>query len=328
MTSTAPEVERDARSAGFSLIEAAVVSVVMGVLSLMVVQSLNGLSATQAYAEGQARISTLAQRAMQGLLRDTSFAVKVFSEDLSSAATLAMMDSATLHPLSESRMPVTQALGYFEPDGAGPIETGNVLFMACAQKPVVFEVLVEEELSKLRVDRFCFVAWYLSEGCDSLFDLNRWGSMPLARFLDVASIADEQKRVQACSHLRQEGVLYTWDPDTVGPSAFCWISESGVLIPLGTAEGVPEKVTVDPEQSRFSIFATKAVGVAPNGFSKQVRTPFYAEPRVGFPHGFEVKIDGSGMGRLLLIRLALTSNRLGRLPNSSTVSRLTAIRGG
>jgi hypothetical protein len=104
--------------------------------------------------------------------------------------------------------------------------------------------------------------------------------------------------------------------------AFFVLGADGSISPLPVGGRLP----ADRSASESGIFATRHVGVAPNG-SAAVEVPKFANAKGAFPSGLEIKHDGDGSGDLVLLRLVVaTASGRGRTASAAQAMRQVAFR--
>ena len=292
---------------GFTIVEVLIASAMTVFMSVLIIQAMRSLSSTQAYSEGQSSTTTMAERLVQRVVRDAQFALRLVPENAKSRGFLDAMNLGEITPAPDSRLPVASHLGYFEPDPVGENQTGNMLFMARAL-PAFVAPLASDPMVSVRVDLLRFVIYFTSVDGGNI-DLNRWGSVPIARFQDLDAIDLPGDRTATGMALRAEGVGYAWDTEKPLASAFYRIADDGSLIQLTGSF----QISAESAQTEAGILSARRTQIAPNGALNAVHVPAYAHEAPGFPNGFEVKIDGAGAGSLLLVRLVLLELRLSQL---------------
>ena len=314
--------KRDA--SGFTMVEVAVVASVFSALTLLIVQALADLSRSQAFTRGQARIAETADRVMRGLVSDLTFSVRLFADGQIADDYLGSLAYPRATVTADARLPALTDKGYFEPDPSGKLETGNELFLARYVSPVVVTIPKGTTTQPMRIDTLAFVVYYLRVGADGNLDLERWGSVPLARQDDILMVPVTERQ-GALAQLYGAGVRYAWDTNAPAASGLFEISSLGTMDPLPSSR----KVATDPAQVQASIVGSRQIAVAKNGKVGNYHVPAYASPGVlGFPGGFEVKIDGPPSGKLALLRLVLRSGTGGTNDNFVEVVRMVSCRDG
>lgn len=319
------DVERRSES-GVTLIEGVIVVMMVAILSIMIFQSVRSLAGTQTYSRDQGTVVDLSERVLEHVVRDARYAVRVLCASSEDDDYRAAIDLPTGMIFPSSAYPSFSDDGIFKQDASGAPRTGNLFVAFCAQPTMTLDLSFARDGSDLfRVDMYRVVAYFITEREDDGLDLARWCSQPLARWADLASISDVGRRSLVGQRLLEQGVMMTWDCRSDASEAFQLIDPvTGVLIPVVTPLAV---VVEDPAQSIPRMFEAKRAEIAPNGSgSSRVRVPLYAIPSGDFPAGFEIKIDGSGMGRLMCVRIVSAMRRGDDLVNFAQVSRLVGLR--
>jgi prepilin-type N-terminal cleavage/methylation domain-containing protein len=314
-------------TSGFTLIEVLISVTIVVLLSVMIVQSIRGLTTTQAHSEGQLKVVSLAERVVQDLARDVRFSIRVYTEGDDAQECLAHLALTHDRMPADSRLPVAQNRGYFEPDPDDADLTGNQLLCVTRLPHVDVDVSEARDGSDLqRVDLYRFVVWHLARRADQRLDLVRWGSRAVASHPDLAAMADSGRRAAASLQLGESGVFHAWNPGASAGSEFFRIQPgSGELIPM---DRTSERVGADPEQVQFELLSRRAAEIASNGGVTSFAVPAYAHARDDFPHGFEIKVDASGVGQLVLVRMVVALRQGGHVSNSTEMIRLISLREG
>jgi hypothetical protein len=108
-------------------------------------------------------------------------------------------------------------------------------------------------------------------------------------------------------------------------TAFHFIDPStGSTTPCTSPSQAP--VRTDEQQTQLHLLVRRHAEVARNGSVARIGVPKFAEPTAEFPHGFEVKLDGTEAGRLLLVRLVLSVRSGNEVSNSADVERVVSVR--
>ncbi|MEM7202873.1 MAG: prepilin-type N-terminal cleavage/methylation domain-containing protein [Planctomycetota bacterium] len=316
---------RSGREDGFTLIEVAIVTMVVGVLTTLIVQSLADLARSQAYTQGQTRIAQGADLVMRGIVRDVTFSSHVFSDGGVGDGYLSAMDYPVAEVAPDSRLPLLTQRGYFDIDPAGELETGNLLFVARSQRSLLVDVSGGGTPDERRVDTATFVIYSLNSKLPDGFDLSRWSSVPVARHKDIMGLETVAQRTAALTALYAADVRYSWDAGRPAEEGLFVITSSGQALALP----VSAKIPTDPSQTRSGIISQKNAVIAPNGRVGGLNVPGYAEvTSAGFPGGFELKLDGPTSGKLLMLRLVMMRGRADSRANSAEVLRLVSCADG
>lgn len=312
---------------GFTLVELAITSAIMVVVSAITVQSLHSLSVAQKATHAAARVASLTERTVGRIEIDAGYAMRVFQENEHGRSHLARLDLAAIlapgeAPLAGARLPVATNTGAFTVDPEDAPETGNMLALGRRDGTIRVESTTDETPHPRRIDVLRIVCWFLHDGPDTGVDLARWSSPRLARLADITATGDPARRARLVANLCAAGVRHAWDPAADADTAFSALGEDGAIVPMGAGDLLPP----DPEQCEVGIGATRHIGVAKNG-TPGTDVPMFAHATAGFPHGLEFKRDGDGSGDLLLIRLVLaTTTDSGRQVAVNTTTRQVAFR--
>ena len=312
---------------GFTLVEMVFSAAIISAIVLLMGESIVTLSRTHAFNRAQVRITDVSDSLAQIIGRDVTTSVRVFGKDTDSSAYYASLDLGGLQPVSGSRLPAFTNVGYFEKDRATAPLTGNLLFLGTRGDPMSVSISSLGARETFRVDVLRLVVYLpVPIRGGPYHDFARWCSVPLARVSDVTAITDATKQKKVWSELHASGVAYAWNPSLSRASGLFAISTSGTVSLLATSAKVP----TDKALTRKSLAASRRVGISANVSLPQATVPFYANPIAGkdFPGGFEVRVDGPTSGRLVMVRLMLTSVTEHGLRNYAEVRRLLSCHDG
>lgn len=309
------------RQDGFTLLEAAIVFVVVTGLTAMITQSLISLSRSQRWSERRSVALNKVEKLVQAMSQDLDAAVRVYTESPASRALLARLDLGPMTPPRSAVLPIATERGYFDVDAIGVLETGNMLLIARTLPAIEVPTGVADR--RARIDRFQFVLYCLHRENDRL-DLDRWASAPIARVDDIAAIADAVERGAVVAGLHAQGVPLAWRNDEpVVENAFFQLLATGRSPRMQSSGKIPASAH---EIVRDALLRSRLM-VASNGLTGSEPVPRYAHELPDYPHGFEVKIDGDGTGRLVLVRLVVVSApAVGERPVRAAVERLISVR--
>jgi hypothetical protein len=314
---------------GFTLVELCLVSVALVVLSGTIAQSIRSLARAQSALRHEMKCGALVERVVGRMEADAGSATRVFAEGAEGRAYLARLAVGALlrqtHGiLPGSRMVVPTVTGRIERDVAGTVTTGNMLLLARTDGARTLDVGDDTSGPVLRrIDVLRVVVWFLHAGSPTGIDLARYCSAPLARLADIEAVADPTRRTRLVQALRAAGIELAWAPDAAAEAAFHLLRADGTVV----AQAATELVPPDPEFSEAGILGRRHIGVAANQ-SVTIPVPRYAQTTANFPHGFEVKHDGTGSGDLILVRLVVSApDGRGRSMASAEASRQVAFRG-
>ncbi len=318
------QIRGGGRESGFTFIEMILSAVLLLIMTVVISQSLRVLSRSNAFSESQSRLAEFADRMIHTASSDTTFSVWIFCDDLESDAYLDSLEFGDKAPVSWSQLPKATDHNKVVPDLPGVSETGNMLFLGRNVGALNLALDSGGAGSELvRIDTLRLVVWFLSEGDDGTLDLVRWGSEELARHKDLQSVPVELQD-DLIDKLAARGIRFAWDPGQSFSSGLFQLDVSKGIQPLANDKSIP----ADPTQSRSGLLGEqRRVAVAENNSLRTVQVPAYAEATGRFPAGFEVKVDGVPVSRLVMLRIALTGSTQ-RLTNFAQAFRLVSCREG
>jgi type II secretory pathway pseudopilin PulG len=306
------------RESGFTAVEVAIAAMVVAVMSVLILESLHGVSSTQASTRERTTADMLADRVAQAIARDTKYSLRVYEEGPEARQVLELLD-LDAPPLAQSRLPTATRKGSFAPDPLGQTETGNLLLALCRLPTHTANLAADGDPDDLvRIDSFCFVVYSVVEH-DGQLDLARWSSVAMARAQDVVRITDTERAARLAGRLAAAGLLYTWRPDAPPDAALCVLGSDGKWVPPPSGARLPA-AHLDAR-----LLGARHAALARNGTAR-VPVPAFARATESFPHGFELKIDGDGTGRMAQFRLVLTLQGAGGRNHTSEITRVVGIR--
>jgi hypothetical protein len=302
---------------GFSLLEVAFAVTLIFALTVLIVSSLSQLSRTQAHTRGQAHVAAVGDAIVRLIETDAALACRLFGDDAESTQFFQRLELDHAAVLADSRRPRHCDRGYFDQDPPTQVETGNLLFVVRDAGTHLADLAVSGPPDLVRIDLCRFVVYHLFTGPLGL-DLRRWASVPFALRSDLLSINDPNRRASTGQKLLQAGIQHALDVDRPVGQALWRIDAGGEMVPFAPTE----RILPQPEECRDSLLAARRVAIARNGAIAGTPVPRYAKPLRSFPSGFEIKWDGPGTGRLVLLRLVLQYDEGRGRPNHIEVARL------
>lgn len=326
--------ERRRSEAGLSIVETFIVLLLIGVVSLLIVQAVATTNRANSYCRGQVRLSEAADTVARLIVDDVAASIRLFSDDAPSQAYRDALDTGPVPPLANARRPRFTNVGCMDPDVAGAEFTGNHLLLAQRCKPLTLlaPATVDSPELTVRIDLFRFVSYHPIERTGTTsheLDLARECSMPLAALHDLMGIADVAQRARICVALREFGIRHAWNPTLDRDSGLFRIGSDGglVLLPPG------QKVERDAGQSRDGLLGSRRLALAKNGSVPGAAVPLYAvaSSEAGcpaFPGGFELRVDGPTSGRMVLVRLVLVATTAEGQQNWNEIRRIVACHDG
>jgi len=304
-----------------NMIETMLVLLTLSIMSAMIINSMRRFTSAHAYSEGQARVTEVGDRIVRQMSDDATFASHVFTTSGYAAAYLAKCDLAGLS-LFNPAPPVATEKGYFEKDVAGTPTTGNYLFMAKAGEPFVAD-LSGDRSRIVSVDTFRFVLHAPVNLGGQSVDVARWVSQRVARLADIERVSSSVERTVLGQKLYDKGFRFAWEAGRPTGTGLMAIAASGSLYtPLPS-----ERIPYDRAELRPAMLKLQRMALATNGMLPNVAVPAYAIAQGGFPGGFEVKVDGNALGRMILVRLVVVGAVLDGSRNTVVFSRTMSNRG-
>ena len=279
---------------------------IMSVLMIMVTESMTTLSSVRSEQRTGFRVSAIADKMARRIEEDIEFASRIFVDTVDDAAHLQAMQLGVSLDAPSYRLPALTEHGYFAPDRAVP-ETGNVLMLAKRGPKVSATYLAAD----YHIDSLVFVV-YAPVADGSGLELIRWTSEIMVNYWDIMEISDVLARQDILQQLYDNEVFYCWDMMAEQSSAFWEIGSDGTLTPRSVSNPVTGRE--DPDYSRM--LRARRIQIAENGAEIPHDVPAFAVAETNFPHGFEVKVDGSSAGKLVLVRMVMRS-RDGRVRTAS-----------
>jgi type II secretory pathway pseudopilin PulG len=296
-------IERRIGERGMTMLEVSIMGVVMSLLLVMVSESIAGLSQTRAEQRQRAAIGQVGDRIARQIERDVAFAARVFSASPDGTAYLDSIEIGAALRTSGRRLPTMTSNGLFDRDPAGKAETGNIVLLASRRDRVSVEVEIDDETRTHCTQAYVFVVYSTKTLENGDLDVLRWVSRPLVNYWDAMEIGDERERTAVLARLYDAGIRYAWDPKAARESGLFLLEQAGAL------SAMPTSVLLAGAEDRqiSDSLADRRMRVVPNEGITQLPVPEFATPFGEHPGGFEVKIDGSEQGKLVLLRLVVES---------------------
>ncbi|MHC5065658.1 MAG: hypothetical protein ACYTG5_16970, partial [Planctomycetota bacterium] len=107
---------------GFTLLEGLMAFTALSMLSLMIAESIAGLSRTQVHQADQVRVDEVSGKFAREIRKQVGYASMVFTQGSYGDGYLAAMDSSTTTLLANSRLPLLTDRGFFDRDAPGTNE--------------------------------------------------------------------------------------------------------------------------------------------------------------------------------------------------------------
>ncbi|MHC5064608.1 MAG: PulJ/GspJ family protein [Planctomycetota bacterium] len=318
---------RSKDEAGLTLVELLLSMGALSMIAVVVTQALSGLTATQSSQRSKMHMAEVSDRMIRMIEQDANSAIKVFTAGAESSAYLEALDLTDSPVLAGSSLPLLTDHSYFDVDPVGTVETGNMILLGRNKDALLLRCeSLAAPSSRMRFDTFALVLYHLTKAADGQLDLARWESVPMASYVDLASIEDPDLKDEVLQKLYALGMRFALDPTQSANQGIFEIGDSGSLNALAPGKRIPPQ----PRLCQKAMFNPRWIQVASNGTHRNIAVPAYAQPvdNPSFPAGFEVKVDGRVTGKLMMLRMVLTSSPVAR---QKTVKELTSVincRGG
>ncbi|MCU0865114.1 MAG: hypothetical protein MUC36_15105 [Planctomycetes bacterium] len=314
--------------AGFSLLELAVASSLLGMMVFAVSTLALSGSDAQEYARRLTRATEITQDLVDDMRLEMVSCVRVFGNDAEGNANLAVLDlTGAPAPIALRRLPTVSANETIRKDTAGAEITGNSLFFT---KLAWSDRFVCTSGRDYMVDVYRWVHYYLTPedggpqaGSPIGLNLVRVTTEPLIDASGIDRIVDPDDRAEVLLH------LWNATPDASGqthtPSEVVWRrgalpSVAGTLRHIDSADGTLSDTPLTPrtapwrvrrsEQNVSGLLSYRHHSVASN-FARPSfgvgRFSMISNTGTGFPHGFEVQVVGPSAARQVLLHLVVSS---------------------
>lgn len=305
--------------AGMSMIEVMILAVVISLLMVVMTESLASLSTVRIEQKTHFRTGEVADHIARRIQSDVHLATRIFGNGVDDIDYLRSMAIGPGLLRTGRRLPALTQNGFFRVDPETTPETGNVLFLALRGPRV--QLQLDGGASRL-VQSLQFVI-YASVDDGEQLELVRWQSLPVVNYFDITSITDEVARADALQQLADNGVQLAWDPYGKRAGALFELTRSSLQpLPL-------ESLVQGSEDSADSRpFGMRNMRLAADDSLPAVPIPAYARAASGFHGAFEVKVDGSSSGKLVLLRFVVMSKLPGlKRPIWSEIRRFLPTNG-
>jgi type II secretory pathway pseudopilin PulG len=325
-TADVPSAVR-ARSRGFTVLESAIVTVIVGLMALVIERTISGITETERSLRAIRNTVERGQRAMSSLRDAASSSRKLFQNDAVGAAYLAKLDFGTAPLLPGSRLPVFEEVDPLGPDEAGSPRTGNVLLFV-READALPAIATAASQTVRSIDAYRLVCLYTTQttrrvvaGAPLALDLVHWRSASFPSYGQVTSISDSTQRTNVVKDLYNRfGCDFLWDPTKPVATAFYGIDGNGVIAAVPTAvSSIPQDANV----AGGPRFVQANMGVVRTDLTSKPRTPLFTvdDPLTWTPNGFEVKVCGPSGSRKIWMRLAVEQQAsAGRIPAQETTA--------
>lgn len=304
-----------------NMVETMLVLLTLSIMSAMIINSMRRFTSAHAYSEGQARVSEVGDRVVRQVGDDAAFASHVFTTAGfadSYVTKCALAGLGLFNPVA----PTPTEKGYFEKDLPGTPATGNYLMMAKSGEGFLAD-LAGDRSQIVSVSTYRYVLYAPVTTSAQTIDLARWVSQKLARLNDIERVTSPVQRTVLGQKLYDKGFRYAWEPGRPVATGLRKIAPSGALDALGSSDRVP----CEQSELRPAMLRSQRMAIAANDSVPNIQIPAYAVAQGGFPGGFEVKVDGTSLGRMVLIRVVVVGTVLDGSRNAVVFSRTMSNRG-
>jgi type II secretory pathway pseudopilin PulG len=286
---------------GFTLLEVLITATVIGSTLVLIAESISSLSQARTMLRLQTEVAQVGNEVVRGIERDVELATRIFSNTAGDMEWLRALAIGQTVLASGARLPTLTSTGLFDTDPASTPQTGNIAFVATRETDVGVELPSGPDT--LRFACYRLSVYTLVQTASGL-DLLHWVSAPLLPYWDIQAIADPQVREDVVTEFHDLGFRYAWDAVAPRETGLYRLQQAGSMIAMSTSETLPgseHEVSSRP-------FARRGMRVAANGSLEHVRIPEFAIANGSFPGGFEIKVDGTASGCLVLVRMVVESN--------------------
>ena len=291
------------------------------------------------FLESHNDMTTIGQRSVNIIKDEVSQSREIYEQDTVGQSYLSAMTLPSLLPkLSGSLLPVINATGWVQPDGATRY-VGNSLLMAREELPLSIWVDHDSDSNtpdmEFLVDLLRLEHFYLAYNYDRSFsgnayylDLIRARSVAYADYFQLSGLAPAVRQLVAID-LNTQGITAAWDPTLQANQAFFSISTSGALSgPVSASIDMSDASSLMPEFRGGSIQGKidYSVGLHTNP-ALPLADPvnLFAQKTGDFPGGFETLVIGPSAARRVFSRLVLLSEHRGKYNSAvNTVISTTA----
>ena len=317
--------------AGFSILEALIVTFIIATITLVIERTVSGLIETERTMRAIRNTADRGQQASYRLRDVVSSSRNIFGNDTLGTGYLGKIGFGALPLLPGSRLPKIDELKPLGPDTVGDPRTGNVLLFARQADPLPAKAAVATKKMRL-VDTYRLVCVYLSQSAKTVvagglpaLDLVEWRSDAFPSYTQVQAITSGTERTSVVADLYNRfGIDYLWDMSQPVTNAFYAIDGTGNIAATATVvTSIPEDLNV----SRRGRFVAGNMAVARTDATSYPRASVFTAdaPATWTPHGFECKICGVSGSRKVWMRLTVEQQASkGRVPAQQTTVVATA----
>lgn len=315
------------REAGFTVIEIAIVTVVVALMTLVIERTVTGVVDAERTMRAVRNTTERGQQTTDRIRDLVCMSRKLYQNDTIGNAYLAKLSRTRFTPLAGARLPIADEVNPMGPDVAGAPFTGNCLLFLREGDP--YRAVADKPTKKMRsIDTYRLVNLYLAQstktvvaGGPAALDLVEWRGKAYPNYTQVVGITVAAEKTQVVKDLYTRfGVDYLWNPTGAVASSFYAIDGSGNIAASPTAvTSIPEDLNV----SQGGRLVAGNMAIARTDMTSKVRQPMFTAdaPAVWTPHGFEVKVTGPSGARQVWIHLTVEQQAAkGRVPALTTTA--------
>jgi prepilin-type N-terminal cleavage/methylation domain-containing protein len=303
---------------GHTLLEMIIVIAVFAVVLFLVHGGISASVHANDQMQRTNRLNVMSHDILSRIERDLARSHRVFTESQSARDLIARLEGKGAAILENSLLPIVDSAGILERDETDNRRTGNVLMFAATIPPISTDISDEFSPERLiRIDLYRFVIYHLANHSANTEDhprndIRRWSSLPVASYVQVMKVKDDDDRRRLVHALIEFGVAALWDSTADdADAAFCPLVDGELPGDPDAAYEVPRDPVTSPD--------TGLVGNVRAGIA--VRADEAPDARIFAPEGstmtpgFEVKMVGPASARQVLINLTTIAHK----PNSTPI---------
>ena len=305
-------------AAGMTMTEVMAMALIISTLMIILTESMSTLSGVRLEQKAHFRVGDVGDSVGRRIESDLDYAARVFSDTADDLEYLRSTAIGGQLLAAGRRLPRLTQSGYFRVDPPQVAETGNIVFLV-RRGP---KVRLQLDSSTARLVQGLQFVVYCPVVDAGRIELIRWLSEPLVDYWGIADIEDPTLRAEAIEQLQEGGVHLALDAHAPRGNGLFELVHSG-LQPLAA-----DRLVAGVEDRRNSRpFTLRRTQIAPNDAVPGMAVPAYAQAGSGFSGGFEVKLDGSASGKLVLLRFVVVATEPLQRPVATEIRRCISTGG-
>ena len=314
---------RKVKQQGFTLVEVAVVAVLILILGMAMTTMAHRGHEAQDFVQRSSRVNESAQAILGEMRRRVSSSMRLFYEDVEGQAYFSGLDTSPLPPIAKTKLPAVRRDASFAKELSSDPRTGNALLLARHERTSNY--VVDALGTKHRVDVYRLHALYLvampnfdpQNSVDGL-ELAHWVSEPLVDWGQVEQLGDATKEQLLLQQLYSGAnpdepsrpwapARTLWRPGSEFSQAFASVQNDGTRLPIPPGWRVPMSAKRSVRGRLGSVGLSVAANAA--GSARGLgRFGIVDTTDSGFPHGFETQVIGPASARQVLVHLTLVNS--------------------